>query len=255
MPRRTLGELLTCDEPAWPQVRQWIALAANHVEQLPPAPAAERGQALFEVQVSVGSALGAIVYETGGLLIDHGWLRVLGSGHPRLPRTLPSWNADKTVDDLGLRRGFYLFADDVLGGFFALYGGALGPGNGEVYYLAPDTLAWEAMCMNYSQFVHWCLTGDLRGFYETYRWQDWKAEVAPLAGDRGLSVVPTLFTEGSSLPIGQRSRRGVPIHELYGLHVIDFPKQLGLPTPIIEEQKGVEDAGHALWSPLPPGEG
>ena len=104
MPRRTLGELLTTDEPAWPQVRQWIALAASHVEQLPPAPAAERGQALLDVQVSVGSALGAIVYETGGLLIDHGWLRVLGSGHPRLPRTLPGWNADKTVDDLGLRR-------------------------------------------------------------------------------------------------------------------------------------------------------
>ena len=36
--------------------------------------------------------MGAVIFETGGILIDEGWLRILGSGHPRLPRSLPDWN-------------------------------------------------------------------------------------------------------------------------------------------------------------------
>ncbi len=80
------------------------------------ASALARGEALLETQVSVRSTLGAIVYETGGLLIDHGWLRILGSGHPRLPRTLPGWNRGRTGSSEG-NSGFYLVADDVVGGF------------------------------------------------------------------------------------------------------------------------------------------
>jgi hypothetical protein len=41
--------------------------------------------------------MGAIVYHTGGLLIDHGWLRILGGGgHPRTQRSLMSWNRPHT---------------------------------------------------------------------------------------------------------------------------------------------------------------
>ncbi|WP_255490641.1 DUF2625 family protein [Dysgonomonas sp. 511] len=31
--------------------------------------------------------MGAIVYETGGLLIDDGWIRVLGAGSDRMKQT------------------------------------------------------------------------------------------------------------------------------------------------------------------------
>ena len=84
---RTLAELLDSDDPAWPRVKDWIGKAKNHVEVLPPSEP-DRSRALEEAQVTVRSPMGAIVYETGGILIDRGWLRILGSGHPRLPRAL-----------------------------------------------------------------------------------------------------------------------------------------------------------------------
>src|SRR5262249_7582515 len=112
---RSLQELLDTDDPAGPIVQQWIPGATNQVKILPPCEPA-RSRALEQAQVTLRSPMGAIVYETGGLLIDHGWLRILGSGHPRLPRTLMEWNRTCRTD------GFLLIADDVAGGFFAING-------------------------------------------------------------------------------------------------------------------------------------
>jgi hypothetical protein len=98
MPQRPLHELLNTDEPAWPLVRSWLGEATNYVEALPPSDPA-RAEALLATQVTTRSPLGAVIYETGGLLVDHGWLRVLGSGHPRLPRTLPAWNLGRSRPD------------------------------------------------------------------------------------------------------------------------------------------------------------
>src|SRR3954466_5413961 len=77
-PRRNVAELLATDDPAWPLVQQWIAQAKNEVAALP-APADAVAE-LEAAQVSLRSPMGAIVYHTGGLLIDHGWLRILGGG-------------------------------------------------------------------------------------------------------------------------------------------------------------------------------
>src|SRR4249920_1805589 len=104
---RPLTELIDRDEPALPLVREWIASSVRPVELLPPSNVRE--DALFRTQVTTRSPMGAIVYETGGILIDHGWLRILGSGNPRLTRTLPGWNE-------GRSDGFFLVADDAIGG-------------------------------------------------------------------------------------------------------------------------------------------
>src|SRR5262245_20953998 len=122
---RPLDELINVDDPGMPLVREWVAAAVRPVEILPPSD--EREDALLETQVTTRSPMGAIVYETGGILIDHGWLRILGSGHPRLARTLPGWNG-------GRSDGFFLVADDAIGGFFAINGGGLGPDIKNLYY-------------------------------------------------------------------------------------------------------------------------
>src|SRR4051812_49985681 len=85
---KSLQELLNTDEPAWPLVQSWLREATNPVEVLPPSDPA-RAEALVAVQVTTRSPMGAVVYETGGLLVDHGWLRLLGSGHPEPPPALP----------------------------------------------------------------------------------------------------------------------------------------------------------------------
>ncbi|HEY6385947.1 MAG TPA: DUF2625 domain-containing protein [Candidatus Acidoferrum sp.] len=224
-PLRPLHELLEVDDPAWPEVESWVEKAANSVEVLPPENA-QRSQALLEAQVTTRSAIGAIVYHTGGFLIDKGWLRLLGSGHPRLPRSMPAWNRGRSTTPDGASLGFWLIADDVVGGFFALDSGAFGPGKGEVHYFAPETLRWESMNgMNYSQFLNWSLSPNLGKFYQSLRWDGWENEVSALDGDQALSIYPFLFTkEGKN--IANCSRKACPVSEIFSLNVIELPKQL-----------------------------
>ncbi len=216
MPKRSLQELLNTNDPAWPLVQSWVREARNPVEVLPPSDPA-RSEALVATQVTTRSPMGAIIYETGGLLVDHGWLRLLGSGHPRLPRSLPAWNLGRSCADLGAPPPFLLVADDVVGGFFAINGGPLGEERGNVYYFAPDSLGWETMGTGYTDFLLWCLSGELGKFYADYRWPGWEAEVQALGGDRGFSIYPPPCTAGP--PFGERSRGIVSLDELYRLYV------------------------------------
>jgi len=127
--------------------------------------------------------MGAIAHDTGGILIDYGWLRFLGSGHPKLPRTLPVWN-DNRAD------GFYLVADDMAGGFFAVDGGAFGDEVGTVYFWSPDDLAWECLETGYSDLLNWALNEDLSNFYDGLRWNTWQIDIANLSGDQCMTFYP-----------------------------------------------------------------
>ena len=88
---RSLDELINKEDPGWPLVKQWIDLAKNKVEILP-KDSTNAEEALYKTQVTTRAPMGAIVYETGGLLVDNGWIRILGSGSVKLNRTLPDWN-------------------------------------------------------------------------------------------------------------------------------------------------------------------
>ncbi len=219
---RTLGQLLDVDSVAWPVLCHWFRGSNNLIEVLP-ASALSRGEALQQTQVTVRSPLGSIVYETGGLLIDHGWLRVLGSGHPRLPRTLPEWNRGRSTGPEG-HNGFYLIADDVVGGFYGLDGGALGDGKGDVFYFAPDTLAWEPLHFTYAEFINWALMGDLNAFYEPFRWPGWETEALATIGDRAIVFSPPLSISGP--PLAERQRRSTTVADVYALHARSAPAQL-----------------------------
>ena len=170
--------------------------------------------------------MGAIIYHTGGLLVDHGWLRFLGSGSSKLSRSLAAWNRGRSSDENGNSRGFWLVADDVIGGFFALNGGAFNGPKTEVFYFAPDTLHWENLSgIGYTEFLNWSFNSNLEKFYESLRWPGWQSEISDLSGDEALSIYPPLFTkEGKN--IADCSRRRCPISEIYDLNVVEFPKQL-----------------------------
>ncbi len=213
--KRELHELVDEDEPGWPIVESWIEEAKQKVELL--APPQDPADTLVSVQVTTLSPMGAIIFNTGGILVDSGWLRILGSGHPRLPRALSSWNFACGLPAADTPPSWLLIADDVLGGFFALNGGRFAPEGNNIWYFAPDTLEWEDTELGYSGFVYWCFTGDVPGFYETRRWAGWEAEVAELGGDEGLHFYPLLCAEGP--PIGERMRTRVPIEELFSVHV------------------------------------
>lgn len=211
---RTLSELMDTADPAFPLIRQWASEADLPVELLPPS--AERADVLLKLQVTTRSCLGAVAYETGGILVDGGWLRLLGSGHPALERSITAWNDGKSD-------GFLLVADDVLGGFFAVNGGALGPEQGDVCYLAPDTLEWESLEIGYSTFVEWALTAKIREFYGEELMQRYAPEVKAMSAGQCFSFFPFLWTgEGSH---ETSSRKTVAVDEQWKLNT-DLKAQL-----------------------------
>ena len=214
---RDLTELIDPNESAWPLVQQWIGDASVPVEVLP-ADVAAGEAALYATQVTTRCPMGAIAYNAAGIFIDNGWLRVLGAGrHPRFQRSLPQWNE-------GRSNRFYLVADDVVGGFFAIDGGSLGDDLGNVYFYAPDSLRWEPCGFGYSQFLIWAVSEKLHEFYDSLRWDEWVVEVKKLTGDQVINIYPFLWAEGP--PIKERHRGTVPVAEQYDLQ-LDMQRQLG----------------------------
>lgn len=214
---KQLQDLIHQSDSAWPLVQQWAAEASNLVELLPPPQHKERERALLDSQVTTHSPMGAIIYESGGILIEHGWLRILGSGHPRLPRSLPEWNLGRSFSFPGQQPSFLLIADDVLGGFFAIDGGGLALEVGKVCYYAPGTLAWENTGLGYSDFLVWCFRGNLAKYYEGVRWLGWEDDTRAVRGDQAFSIVPFLWCAGP--PVAERSKSPISISEIYDLHV------------------------------------
>lgn len=210
---KTLQELINLDEPAWELIQEWLN-NANKPYEIIPKNQERAEQELLANQVTTRSPMGAIIYETGGMLIDNGWLRILGSGGKKLNRTISGWNKGKSFENVGDVPSFLLIADDVLGGYFAINGGGLGDNLGMIYYFAPESLAWEDLNITYSHFVEWALTGDLEQFYQGFRWQNWQDEVKQLDGNQVFSFFPFLSTQEGK-KIDKVSRKVISIQEHY----------------------------------------
>jgi hypothetical protein len=224
---RSLSELIDREDDAWPLVEEWISEATNEVEVLPCEPAA--GEAtLLKLQVTTRSPLGAIALRCGGVLVDHGWLRILGAGNPRIGGGLIEWNAglggpplDPPLD------GALLVAYDVVGGFFAINGNRWQTKPGDLHCFAPDTRQWQAFDLGYSAFLVWAMSSRLEAFCADFRWPGWERETASIGPDQALSVVPPLGFESTS--VAKRSRLAVPASELWALNHHIGQEIAGLP--------------------------
>lgn len=221
---RPVEDLIDLNDSGWKSVKEWSNSAKNKVEILPADPKKAK-DALYNTQVTTNSPMGAIVYKTGGILIDNGWIRVLGSGSAKLNRSLPDWNKGKSFKEFGEKPSFLLIADDALGGFYLLNGGALGTDLGNIYYFAPDNLEYEPLDITYSQFLEFCFNNDLDKYYSGSRWENWKKEVSALKGDEVFNFYPFLWSEEGS-DINKVHRKPIPVEEQYSLN-LDLRKQLG----------------------------
>lgn len=210
---QTLDELTNTTDPAWPLVQKWLDSAENKVQVLACDTVLAK-TALYHAQVSTFATLGAVIYHTGGIMIDNGWLRILGSGSAKLSRSVPEWNKGKSIKEFGDQPDFTLVADDAIGGFFAINYGAFGADLKMVYYLAPNSLKWESLGLGYTQFLRFCLNGDLSDFYKGLRWSTWDQFIANLDGNKSYSFKPYLWTE-TGMDINKVSRKLVSTEELY----------------------------------------
>lgn len=222
---RPLDQLINKAEPGWSLVQEWISKAKNTVEVLP-CDTAKAKDALYKTQVTTRSPMGAIIFSTGGLLVDGGWIRILGSGSTKLNRTLPDWNKGKSFKEYGEQPLFLLVADDAAGGFFAINGGALGSDAGKIYYLSPDNIEWEPLDLTYTEFLNFCFNGDLAAFYKELRWHGWQTEVSSLDGNQVYSFFPYLWTKQGK-DINKVSRKILSVEEQFNF-TLDMRKQLGL---------------------------
>ncbi|MBM2618659.1 DUF2625 family protein [Actinoplanes sp. LDG1-06] len=198
----------------WGEVAERIAAAPYPVEVLPVE--AERAAAcLAGLEITTGSWLGAVIVESGGLLVDHGWLRVLGGGHGGLPNV---------VSASDLAAGRVTVALDVMGGQFVWMRGRTGTAP-TVHYFGPEDLTWDDLELGYGDWLDAMLSGGATGFYEPLRWPGWEAEVAEAGLDQGIHTLPPPWTaEGKDL--SAVSRRAIGLRELVDLHE-DTARQLG----------------------------
>ena len=181
---------------SWREVESWIAESARRVDVLAPRDGEET---LRRLEVAPDSTLGAVALNTGGILVDRGWLRLLGGGSEHLP-SLAEWGGLGERPLVEPVAGGLCVGHDAGGGFFVLLAET-----GHVHSFLPDTLAWQDMQLGYSQFVHWTLHGDVESFYGELRPSGWQEAIATIAPGEALSI---------------HERRGTtrPVTELWALY-------------------------------------
>ena len=193
-------------QTAWPLVKRWIDQAANEVTTLP-ADTEAGARVLEALGITERSVLGALAVHTGGLAVDHNWLRVLGGP------ALLDWS--RHLDDA------LIVGHDVVAGFYAV-----DKQDGEVRYLAPDTLEWEGTEMGHAAWVHWTLAGEVGAFYESLRWPGWEEEIAALPPDTGLTLYPAPFSREGRV-IADVKRGPTPMAELWDVQQVYIREIVG----------------------------
>jgi Protein of unknown function DUF2625 len=201
-------------QSAWSEISALVLASPYPVEVLPADPQ-QAAACLAALEITTTSWLGAVIANSGGLVVDHGWLRVLGGGHDRLP---------DVAAERARRSGPLVVAFDVMGGQFAWLQAEPGV-RPTVHYFGPEDLAWQDLELGYGDWLEAMLAGALTGFYQGLRWPGWEAEVAAVALDQGIHTVPPPWTrEGKDL--SAVSRKPIPLAELVSVHR-DTARQLG----------------------------
>ncbi len=202
-------------ENAWRKISANAAKATNNVRIIPTD--TTRGAfALFRGKYELNSTLAAFVFNCGGMMVDNGWLRVIGSGSAEFNRGIVEWNNGKCKPDKdGVK--FLMIADDVVGGFFALY---LTPtSNFEkamVYYQGPNDREWVSTGLDYPAFLNFCFTGEVEMFYNNYHWTGWQEEIRMINNNQTISCYPEFWLEGAKDT--KLKRRVIPVQRLWELY-------------------------------------
>jgi hypothetical protein len=211
--KRKIEELIVHENTAWDFILGWLENSSNSYHLLEPN--RERAkECLFSLQITNKSTMGSIILETGGILIDNGWLRILGSGNVDICGDILSWNGFSGTNIKNVIKDVLIIAYDVIGGFFAINAGAFEGEIKKVYYFAPDALEWEPMDIGYTEFIEWVLEGDISLFYESFRWKGWEKDTINLKGNEAFSFYPFLWTKQGE-NITKVNRKNIPIEEIW----------------------------------------
>lgn len=224
MSKRKLEELINVKDDSWSFIEEWINNADNSCEVLK-REIEKSKKVLLGLQVTTRSPLGSVAYRTGGILFDKGWIKLLGSGNSNIYGDLLYWNGigENTVEES--KDNALIIAYDIIGGFFALNGGAFSGELGDVFYLSPTTLEWEDLEVGYTDFLDWLFNGDLDSFYEDVRWDGWEKDIKLISTDKGIVFYPPLWSEEGTILTSMRKQ--IHVNEIWKLNLY-YRKELGL---------------------------
>ena len=218
---RAVDELADVRDPAWPELAAELANAPVPLEVLPIEADLGR-ECLYRIQVTAASRLGALAVNTGGLLVDHGWLRVLGGGNESrgLASLAQAAGLDGTVP---LPPASFFVGHDAIGGRFEINGtdpeSIDRPGApGELCYLGPHTGGWESLEVGHGDWLSWIADGFTTEFYAHVRWPGWTEEVQDLPLSHGIAVFPFLWSREAMDDLAATTRTPVELDALFNLH-------------------------------------
>ncbi|BBK78764.1 DUF2625 family protein [Clostridium butyricum] len=180
-------------------------------------------KSLDVLQVTSKSALGSIILNTSGIVIDN-WIRILGHDS-NTNRGILSYNS---IGENGVATQvdkMLIVADDVVGGLFALNAGKFSEGIGEVWYFAPDTLDWESLEMHYSEFIAWIAQGNIDEFYSIMRWSTWKEECKNVKFNEAILIYPFLWS--NEIQLEKADKKIVQAEELLKINQ-EYSKKFNL---------------------------
>ncbi|MEU7476465.1 DUF2625 family protein [Lentzea sp. NPDC042327] len=239
-------ELADVQDAVW----EWLAADLNcslaRSTVLRPDPGACRA-ALRRLRLSAESRLGAIVLNTGGILLHESWVRVYG-GSGGGPEGMPGIAEVNGVHRPAAPDGFHrpaevdrrpaaglVVAHDALGGVFVLNGpeprshGRPGRPD-DVIYFSPATLAWQTTGLDHDRWLDWLVNGGAAGHYREVLWPTWRDDTAGLGPRQGMSVHPAPWSAEAEDGFTPPVRRPAPLQEVLDGHVAACVR-LGRPHP------------------------
>lgn len=232
---RQLSELTDVDERAWPIPQEVFADSSVPVEVLPGD--VEQGRAcLMQLQVGAGSALGALALRCGGLVVDHGWLRVF-AGAPSGATGLPGL---ARVNRFSFDAAWRPLHGLVVAARCAGRGGrSQRPRSGSLR--PPRRTRADALLRaglpgmgsagdGLRNGAPWLLSGRLDQFYDGLRRPGRQSEAQSLGLSRGIAVYPFLRPQEAHADPASTTRTPVPMTELLGLSS-EFCRQPGADGP------------------------
>ncbi len=213
---KSLDELINVNDSAINLINDWAKKATVKVEILENDKSSAAKNLLW-AQVSTRSSMGAIIYETGGIVIENGLLRIYGSGCQKLNRSIMDWNSGRAVFENNIPK-YILIADDIFGGFYAINGGFFSNETlSKIYYFSPDTLQWENLNINYSDFILFSFSTKINQFLNAFKWETFDTNFNQSNYNQAFSFYPFLFTiEGKN--IEKVDKKLVSVDEIWKLY-------------------------------------
>ena len=146
------------------------------------------------------TAIEAVVNSISYIEINH-CLRILGTGNQKCNNIFEFTKYYKEL----FGDEHYIVAHDVFGGLFATAS--------TICYLAPDTLEWVDLGVNYQEFINWAATSGVNDFYQDFLWEGAEENILSECNvDHGILIYPFLWAKECN--IEKAYKKIVPFSEI-----------------------------------------